>query len=346
MYAAGDFIPPERKLCAEFGVARLTVRKSIALLLREKLLQSVPGAGTRVMARTPQKGDTAPALCCLAARTNAPTVLSPYYADIFLGIESEAANAHYHTLFVSYDYSRLTERDIPAWTRDLIRRGGFEVAILIGGISDEITRILEKNGIPVVLADKRMPQSKTPSVTPDNFNGAREATRHLLETGHRRIAFLDAPDDPVVRARYEGYLQAHTDAGLAPHPELRIHGQYLIEPACSAVTAFLKGLHGPSPTAILAVNDESAIGAMKALETSGIQVPKDCSVIGFDDISWAPHTHPPLTTVRIPREDMGRLAARMAIQMIQAPERPAPPSLVLQTELIVRETTAPTRLQK
>ena len=347
-YPVGGFIPSERDLCREFKVARLTVRKSLSELVRRGLLESVPGAGNRVV--TPER-NTARALAirCVTVRNVRPVSLSPFYADIFSGIEQETARSGCQLVFSAFEKAELWDANGKARSADvrtraarLLKEGGFNGVVFIDGVPDEFVLAVHKSGVPLVLADKFMSHSGVSSVVPDNISGARDAARYLLDLGHRRIAFLAASQDPVVEARYRGFLKAHEEVGARFDPKLFIRGGYEISPAHAAMKEFLaRRRKQDRPTAVFAINDEAAIGVMKALQAQGVKVPDDVSVIGFDDIAWASHTEPPLTTIRIQREEMGRLAANLLIRQIEAgPDKAPATKLLMRTELVVRESCA------
>jgi DNA-binding LacI/PurR family transcriptional regulator len=350
-YSVGSFIPSERDLSREFNVARLTVRKSLSELTQRGLLESVPGAGNRVVA--PERNTARPlAIRCVTVRNVRPVSLSPFYADIFSGIERETARNGGQLVFSAFEKAELWDAGGKARASDarilasrMLKEGGFNGVIFIDGVPDEFVLAFHKSGVPLVLADKHMAHSGVSSVVPDNVSGARDAARHLLGLGHRRIAFLAAPQDPVVEARYQGFLKAHEEAGVRFDPKLFIRGGYEVGPAQDAMKKFLTGRNKKDlPTAVFAINDEAAIGVMKALQAQGLKVPDDISVVGFDDIAWASHAEPPLTTIRIQREEMGRLAANLLIRQIEAGPGKAPATkLSMQTELVVRKSCAKPR---
>jgi DNA-binding LacI/PurR family transcriptional regulator len=350
-YAVGSFIPSERDLSREFKVARLTVRRSLSELTQRRLLESVPGAGNRVV--TMDRAEArALAIRCVTVRNVRPVSLSPFYADIFSGIEQETARSDCRLVFSAFEKSELWDANGKARVADarsratrMMKEGGFSGVIFIDGVPDEFVLAVQKSGVPLVLADKSMSHPGVSSVMPDNTSGARDAARYLLDLGHRRIAFLAAPQDPVVEARYHGFLKAHEEAGARFDSKLFIRGGYEIGPAQDAMRRFLAGRSRRDlPTAVFAINDEAAIGVMKALQAQGLKVPADVSVIGFDDIAWASHAEPPLTTIRIQREEMGRLAANLLIRQIEAGAGKTPATkLLMQTELVVRKSCAKPR---
>ncbi|MFH0878633.1 MAG: GntR family transcriptional regulator [Lentisphaerota bacterium] len=338
-YAIGEFLPPERELSEQFGVNRLTLRKGLAELIRQGVLESVPGAGNRVVMKQGKVHNTK-LVGCIINRLVGVRTLSPYYADIFSGIEAGITDMGYNLVFYSVKNADLWAPDgSPLITTQAINTR-FSGVLIIGGLPEELASAYLKKGIRVVCVDHFIGRNRLSCVAPDNRGGALEMGRYLVRLGHKRMAFLAAKKDPVVDSRFEGFTQALKEAGCSFHPKDYINGGYEIRPAYHAMKNFLAEHRRNPPTAIVSINDEAAIGAMKALQEAGLQVPRDVSVSGFDDISWSAHSSPPLTTVRIPRDEMGRLAAQMLISQLES-GKTTPATTLLNTELVVRESCAP-----
>jgi DNA-binding LacI/PurR family transcriptional regulator len=205
---------------------------------------------------------------------------------------------------------------------------------------DTAVRVLERIGIPNVLVDSEG-SAEHPAVNIDDEAGAEAAARHLLELGHRQIAILVLPPvraqkdpSPSVTRRLSGYRKA-IDAAGAPEPTTVVAG-ISVAAGGRAYESLPKGRHGP--TAVLAMSDMTAIGVLGAAESAHLRVPEDLSVVGFDDIPASAWTSPPLTTVRQPTVEKGKLAALMLIQRMngKAVDSPRP----LRTTLVVRKSTA------
>ncbi|MDX6439140.1 MAG: LacI family transcriptional regulator [Gaiellaceae bacterium] len=193
--------------------------------------------------------------------------------------------------------------------------------------------------IPCVLIDA--PHSALPTVLSDDVAGGELATRHLLELGHRRIAFIgDKPPDRFrfhsTRDRTEGYVRALTQAGLAVRPEYVREGTQSTDQARSIAEGLLR-LPEP-PTAIFAASDTQALGALEAAQAMGVRVPEALSVVGFDDVEAASYVG--LTTVRQPLFESGRRGVELLLQAL-AGERLDAHSETLPLELVVRRTTGP-----
>lgn len=266
-------------------------------------------------------------------------LMSPYYADIFRSIEEEVAARGHDMIFTSVPYTALwAANKHPRAVPLMPKNNPYKGALLIGGLTDNFAMAYQQMGIPVVLVDKPAVAGIS-SVMPDNVRAAACAARHLIGLGHRRIAFLGARPDPVVEARFSGFKSALRRAGLEFDPQDYIHGSYSTHGAFDATRTYLKQRRKQLPTAILAVNDEAAIGVIRALQASRISVPGRMSVMGFDDIAPAAESNPPLTTVRIPRREIGKLAAQRLFARIEDPTA-APSAILLPTRLVVRESCA------
>jgi DNA-binding LacI/PurR family transcriptional regulator len=205
---------------------------------------------------------------------------------------------------------------------------------------DSAVRVLDRIGIPSVMIDSEG-SADHPAVNIDDEAGAEAAAMHLLELGHRRIAILVLPPvraqkdpSPSVTRRLSGYRKA-IDAAGAPEPATVVAG-ISVAAGGRAFESLPKGRRGP--TAVLAMSDMAAIGVLGAAEAARLRVPEDLSVVGFDDIPASAWTSPPLTTVRQPIVEKGKLAALILIQRMNGKSVDSPRPL--STTLVVRKSTA------
>lgn len=264
----------------------------------------------------------------------------PFNKPILLGIES-AARRHGYRIAMEF----VTPDDHPdqaSW-----RRGGAEGLLILGGGDLKPSWIQEAidAGMPLVMVDNVIPGLDLPSVVPDNLAGAYSATRHLLEAGHERIGFIRGPSKYwTLSERLAGYMLALAHAGRWP-------AQALVPPRVShgdekGYGEMLQLLDLPEPpTAVLAVSDKAAIGAYRAIAERGLAIPRDISVVGFDDIELGRALNPPLTTVHVSGEQVGRVAfERLYRQMRDDDRDPASPlqtRLTIPTHLVSRGSVAP-----
>jgi LacI family transcriptional regulator len=178
-----------------------------------------------------------------------------------------------------------------------------------------------------------------PVVAAENRLGARTAVHHLLELGHRRIAYIAGnPGTGQSAERERGYVDALQAAGIAPDPALVVNGAF-VQPGGYAATERLLALPVP-PTAIFAANDEMAFGAIDAINSRGLRVPDDISVIGFDDIPTASCVFPKLTTMHQPFDAIAAYAVREVVDMIGG-RTAGPARIAFPAKLVVRGSTGP-----
>jgi LacI family transcriptional regulator len=261
--------------------------------------------------------------------------LTAYSAEIIQGAVLAAAD-----LGVSVVVGMRANDRAVTWVRDLVGGGRQALIAVTSELTHDQLATLSRAHLPLVVIDPlNLPRARIPSVGSTNFAGGLTATQHLLDLGHRRIAYLSgAPGAACNQARMHGYRAAMEAAGAPVPPEYIQPANFDFPNGIAAATALL-ALPCP-PTALFAANDESALGAIEAARTHGLRIPQDLSVVGFDGTQVARMATPPLTTVRQPLPEMGAVALRTALRL--AAGHPIDSYHVeLATELIVRSSTAP-----
>lgn len=259
------------------------------------------------------------------------TISSPFYGEAMYGIEGVMEQAGYVPLFVSGNWQEADERK--AIETLLARR--VDGLIVLAGRLPNAALLRYARELPMVVVGRQLRGPQIFSLNFENTLGARLATQHLVDLGHRRIAFLSgdlAHGDAVERLR--GYEQALKDSGIPFDPALVVQGDFT-EP--SGLLGVMRLLDDGAPfTALFASNDQMAFGALLALHRRGLRVPDDISLVGFDDVSVAKYALPPLTTVRQSVYELGTGAARAMLALLRAetPSANLPPP-----ELVVREST-------
>jgi DNA-binding LacI/PurR family transcriptional regulator len=212
--------------------------------------------------------------------------------------------------------------------------------ILAGTNYENFTKALEAGGIPyVLLANNFVGKRREPvdQVRFDDFSGAFEATRYLIQLGHRHIWYIGDTSLPWYRTRHQAYLRAMKEAGLPPLAQTLSLAEDRFTNGLKSALAILE--QKANLTAILAGTDEVAYGAWEGLRRHGLEVPRDVSIIGFDDHHSQIHTQA-LTSVRVEAEQVGRELARMAMEKIASKGSPLP-EVMVSTRLIKRETCRP-----
>ena len=259
---------------------------------------------------------------------------APFTSDIVLGISAAAKRAGYEALVYS-----LPDRDsaAPSSVASLLQQIAAGVIAILPYESSYL-EVVAAGSLPIVTIDTLYDDPPFPSVDGDSYQGGRMAMRHLAELGHRRVGFITGDNRlRSARERLAAYQDATAQFDLDRDAELIAEGNFLQKSGFDAAKR-LMALENP-PTAIFAANDVSALGAMLALREQGFAVPDDVSLVGFDDITLAQQTHPPLTTIRQPLRHMGRSATNLLLACIGGIDVPSN-RITLPAELIVRGTTA------
>jgi LacI family transcriptional regulator len=230
--------------------------------------------------------------------------------------------------------------------RQEVKEAGFIKSLIQGG-ADGLILVLPRNPInyldkmreqhhPYVLVDHQGIDEKGPAVGATNFQGALDAVNYLFALGHRRIAFITGSMDlGCSQERLAGYRAALKQNQLDYRPEFVIEGDFEQVTGYNSAIQLVNRVE--RPTAIFSSNDVMAFGVMDAVRDLGLKIPEDISVVGFDDISQASQTRPALTTVRQPLEQMGSLAAKMLLEMLETNEIKVQ-KIELPTQLIVRDS--------
>ncbi|WP_406489799.1 LacI family DNA-binding transcriptional regulator [Streptomyces phaeochromogenes] len=262
---------------------------------------------------------------------------SPWAVEIIRGVEEVAHAAGIGTV-VSAIHNR--SGDARQWMTNLRARASDGVVLVTSVLEPVLHEELRRLGVPLVVIDPAgSPALDVPTVGATNWAGGMAATEHLLRLGHRRIGFVAGPPRLLCsRARLDGYRAALDRAGIAVDASLIVPGDFYQESGFTGCNALLD-LAEP-PTALFAASDQMAMGAVEALRRRGLRVPEDMSVVGFDDLPEVRWSAPPLTTVRQPLAEMGKLAVRTVLRLTRGEELDSP-RVELATELVVRSSTAP-----
>ena len=258
----------------------------------------------------------------------------PFSTELLKGISSAAEGTGYELLA----YSGNLEHNHIGWERrSLSRLAG---TLIDGAVIVAPTATVTNATIPVVAIDPHTGSTGASTIEADNVAGAREATQHLIELGHRRIAHVRGRVDLASASRREqGYRDALEAAGIPFDPALVRVGGYRASETTEAARELL-GMPD-RPTAVFAANDLSAIRVMEVANELGLRVPDDLSVVGFDNVPEAANSSPPLTTSAQPLHQMGAEAVRLLLALLDG--NGAEEHLVLPTRLVMRSSTAPHR---
>jgi len=257
-----------------------------------------------------------------------------FFTQVIVGAEMEARKHDYFFMLCS------TERnpdDEPEYLRLLTER---QVdGILFARPSTErddrhIVSLLHRD-VPLVTTAYHVPGERLTVVDVDNVDGGLKATHCLIAGGHRRIGMITGPPWKSVNDRGQGYRLALEGAGIAFDESCIEHGDWSYEGGYKAMKRLLE--KAPHITALFSQNDRMAIGAMRALREAGRRIPDDVAIVGYDDIPAAAYSHPPLTTIRQPMQQVGKVATRMLIELIDDPDAERE-EILLKTELVHRNS--------
>lgn len=271
-----------------------------------------------------------------------PDIGNTFFSTIVNAVEREAAGRGYGMLVSN----RIGGRDPARKVHEFILSNRADGLLVCDGSLD-LSGLPAADGgtanIPVVIACEEHPDFPAPTVVTDNTMAARIGVQHLIDLGHRRIGHISSPRDNVLFSlRRAGYEQAMKAAGRPICEELRFEGSFSLESGAQGAQKLLS-LPEP-PTAIFCDNDEMAIGLISEAHKMGVACPADLSVCGFDDIAVASRVTPPLTTLRQPNYDVGRIAAEILLDTIEHnPTERWPQHVILKSELIIRGSTTPPR---
>jgi DNA-binding LacI/PurR family transcriptional regulator len=266
-------------------------------------------------------------------------ITDPFVAQVVQAIENTALD-HGYTFILASSQAE-PDREIAA-VQMLRSKRVDGVIVTSSRVGALYQNHLDKLGVPIVLLNSHSAQSGpyTFSITVNNRHGACLATEHLIQLGHRRIAYItglaDHSDD---LERLAGYHQALTEAGIGPDPALVVAGTGRAGGGERALPQLL-ALSEP-PSAVFCYNDMTAIGLLRAARQAGLSVPRDLSIVGFDDIPFASYVQPPLTTIAQPMAELGRQAMQMVLALMpEADGRGRVSNVLVEGRLVVRESSA------
>ncbi|MBE3583516.1 MAG: LacI family DNA-binding transcriptional regulator [Limnochordaceae bacterium] len=272
-----------------------------------------------------------------------PAVADSFFGQITDGVDRVTYDAGFSlSLYVTHGELR---RELDVLSR-LSERRVDGLILMVRRLPRKLLLSLAEQPIPIVFVEPQVVGLGFDCVRVDNRDGERQAVRHLLELGHRRIAFISGPKDSrESRERLAGYREALLTAGVTPDPQLVLPGEYTEAAGAAAAQRVLEMPAEQRPTALVAFNDRIAIGAMSALQQAGLEIPRDMSLVGYDDILPATYVRPQLTTVHQPIEEMGAAAARLLIDRLSRRRGPRAnrngQEVLLRAALVQRQSTAP-----
>ena len=265
--------------------------------------------------------------------------LHPFHARILQGVETYASAIKQFVVFAALHYSPQTLPERIALPPVLQERGLIDGLILAGTNYPNLIRRIESIDMPFVAFSNNVVgfdgQFQFDEVGFDGFHGMEGATSYLIQEGHRRIAFVGDISLPWIQSRLTGYQAAMGNAKLRPITFASRQNGSFVELGQDMTDKILS--RQPRPTAIVAGNDEIAYGLWRSLRQKGVSVPKDISLVGFDDRDEALLMDPPLTTVRVHKEEIGETCMKMLLERVRHPKMGFS-RRILPTELVLRDS--------
>ncbi|WP_051329169.1 LacI family DNA-binding transcriptional regulator [Geminicoccus roseus] len=336
-------------VAALVGVSASTVSRALARPdrvlpeTRARILEAVRATGytPNVAARSLRAARSMNVLVVLSSPASddepAEAMVTPFFNELLLGVDRALSSKGYGVLLGNlYESVEREERIV-----NLVSAGQVDGVLLMVGRMPKTTRhSLADSGVPMV--GVTTPDfENVPVVTIDEEAAVTMAAEHLLALGHRRFGYLGGPDwHPIEQVRCRGFLAALARSGIPADAVTRYPGDFRISSGIQAAATFLA--QGERPSAVFAASDEMAIGFMKEVRRGGVSIPGDLSLMGFDGIPFAEFCEPPLTTIRQPREGIGRKAAELLLRLMQGRElAPEEHAVRFAPELQTGGTTAP-----
>jgi len=324
------------------GVSTATVSRALSspgkvnASTREHVLEVVRATGY-----TPNvAGRRLRAARSMTALVVVPSLITPFFSDLLLAID-QALSAKGYGLLIGNLHDEVEKE---AELVRLVLSGQADGAILLNGrMLSHGNRSMADSGAPIVGLSLPIADATAPAVVVDEEAGGAMVAEHLLALGHRRVAYLSGPPGNYCDiGRWAGFARSLNAAGIDPSTVVRWQGDFHVESGVAAGRAFIAA--ADRPTAVFAASDMMAIGFMRSVRDAGSSVPGDVSVVGYDGIVFADFTEPPLTTVRQPREAMGRAAVELLLRLIENREADAAAANIVRLPValrLARSTAAP-----
>ncbi len=265
-----------------------------------------------------------------------PTISNSVFAESTLGVQEYADQKNIRVVLGNSYYKYSQEENLIKVLRENQVDG---LIITTTNLKGEILKSLVDENFPFVLLFSTVKGGPISAVGIDNYRGGYIATEHLISLGHKRICMVAGNFSMTDRSfhRWHGYKKCLRDKGIAYDKELLVQTDYSLSGGRDSIKKLLS-LPSP-PTAVFCSNDHIALGAMKGAREAGLTLPKDLSIVGFDDMQTASYMVPPLTTIHQPAYEMGKRAAKLLLQLIAKESKPV--QEMMDSRLIIRESTSP-----
>ncbi len=269
----------------------------------------------------------------IMSRSTETAFSSPFFSEVIRGISKVVQNHQYSLLLATAENYK---EEAKQCMKMIMEKRVDGVILLASRVNDDLIEKLSLDNYPFVVVGRSPAGERIYSVNNDNIKAGYSVVRHLLNLGHRQIAFLNGPKEYIFcRDRYEGFMMAFREFGLEIEPA------YIIETDLQQESGYfytkqLLALNKP-PTAIFAIDDMMALGAYRAIKENNLKIPDDIAVVGFNNDHFTSLVSPPLTTIQIPIYEMGINAAEMMMDLLSG-KAVVPQQRILSSELIIRDS--------
>jgi DNA-binding LacI/PurR family transcriptional regulator len=334
----GEVMPSERELCNSFGVSSITARRALRDLVAAGVIIRRPGIGSFVASR---ERSSRIVLLIFGFSEDARSGGAGFFGDLVGGI-AETAWMH-DSVFTMVRV--MDETHVASHVRSVLAEEMFDGILLRchGDLPEEAIDLLEAAHLPYVSIKRRLIGRDVNCVVMDDERSGYDATTHLLELGHERVAFIGPSRLLIARDRERGYRRALIDHGIEPRVDwIRKTDDFNARSGRSATEALLALPAEARPTAVFVAADLTAVGLYEASRTAGLRIPDDLAVVGHDDVAFAAHLTPSLTTIHTPYDEFGRRSTELLLDLIAHPD-PEPRSIELGHRLIVRQSSGARR---
>ena len=335
-YHGGALLPPERELSGAFGVDRLTVRRALAIMADEGLVEKKAGLGTWIKKSPPDRpagaGTRSIAFFLPNSGSRIDRITEPCISRLFYGVERNMSRRGFQLI-----YSTLGEgEDLTRLLKDSDCAG----IIFVSQIKRTFLQEARRMQIPAVALNAC--DGYFPSILPDREGGTFDAVSHLAGLGHRKIAFISGISTyGSSQSNFAGYKRALVETDLDWKGQPVRHGDWTFDGGYRAMKSILEE-ENFLPTAVFACNDMSALGAVEAIKEAELSVPQDISVVGFDDVELCTHSSPKLTTVHVDTDLMADAACQKLMFTIESGQIHSV-RIMVPTRLVIRDSTARAR---
>lgn len=328
-FVPGIKLPTQRELMSKYRISYSTVNRALLELVHEGVLYRVQGRGTFVLDSQARRDSPKRHIAIVFFTERQQLYTDPFYTEIFEGMEAEVQKRGCNSLFYT------TNEGVNSPLFSLVTKGEIAGVILLAHWDKVLFRELKKRVIPTVGVYFYCDDVKIDYIVVDNHKGAYDATKYLLDLGHRKIAFVGYSSENS-EERFEGYRLALKERKVFFN--YRIVGSYHSHEDGRIAAKRILNISS-RPTAVLFSHDDLAIGAMKQFREEGVNIPGDISIIGFNDTPILSYLEPPLTSVRVAKREMGEEAVKRLFMAIEG-KGEGPAKIMIPTKLIIRESCA------